>query len=172
MAVRSAAWDAGTVPARTWKNRKALVGTDTALEAPSAASMADTLVSVANVAGSVVATTCTFHHSGSPPLRVPTTWSWAGMGTLYRLSGDGLPGSAPAMADRSMVGGWSTQVAVAVHWVGGAPANSGTGMYSVSPWVVLPIDVPSGDGAVGSAEDGPLPTSQPVAAWDGTAVSQ
>ena len=64
------------------------------------------------------------------------------------------------------------QVASDTHWVGGAPANSGTGMYNVSPWVVFPSDVPSGDGAVGSAEDGAAPTSQPVAAWDATAVSQ
>ena len=76
-----------------------------AVDAARAASMAGTLVSVANVAGSVVAITWTFHHSGRPPLRVPTTWSWAGIGTSTRLEGAGLPGSAPAMRDRSMVGG-------------------------------------------------------------------
>ena len=90
--------------------------------------MALTLVSVANVAGLVVATTSTFHHSGSPPFRVPTTWSWAGMGMFDTLLGDGPPGRAPAMRDRSMVGGWSMHVAVAVHWVAGGSANSGTGM--------------------------------------------
>ena len=32
------------------------------------------------------------------------------------------------MRDRSMVGGWSMQVAVAVHWVGGGSAKTGVGM--------------------------------------------
>ncbi len=44
--------------------------------------MAPTLLSFANVAGLVVATTCTFHHSGSPLLRVPTTWLCAGIGDV------------------------------------------------------------------------------------------
>ena len=89
--------------------------------------MAAVLVSVAKVAGSVVATTSTFHHP-ELPLRVPTTWSCAGIGTLFRLLGDGLPGRAPAIRERSIVGGWSMQVAVAVHCVGGGLEKSGTGM--------------------------------------------
>ena len=116
------------MPGRTWKNSEVLVGASIALDAFTAAVMAAVLVSVANVAGSVVATTSTFHHSGLPPLRVPTTWSWAGMGTLFKLLGDGLPGRAPAMRERSIVGGWSMQVAVAVHCVGGGLENRGTGM--------------------------------------------
>ncbi len=92
VAVRLAAWAAGTVPGRTWKKRNVLVGTDTAFVAVTAALMALTLVRVLNVAGSVVAITSTFHHSGRPPLRVPTTWSWAGIGTFFTLVGDGLPG--------------------------------------------------------------------------------
>src|SRR5271165_4589804 len=82
VAVRLAAWAAGTVPGRTWKKREVLVGASIAFDAFTAAVMAAVLVSVLKVAGSVVATTSTFHHSGSPPLRVPTTWSCAGMGTL------------------------------------------------------------------------------------------
>ena len=39
-----------------------------------AALMAVTLVKVLNVAESVVAMTCTFHHSGRPLFRVPTMW--------------------------------------------------------------------------------------------------
>ena len=128
VAVRSAACAAGTVPGRTWKNSETLVGASMAFDALTAAVMAAVLVSVAKVAGSVVATTSTFHHSGTPLLRVPTTWSCDGIGTLATLLGDGLPGRAPAMRERSMVGGWSMHVAVAVHCVGGAFTNSGTGM--------------------------------------------
>jgi hypothetical protein len=73
VAVRLAAWAAGTVPGMTWKKRNALVGTDRAVVAVTAALMALTLVKVANTVGLVVAMTWTFHHSGRPPLRVPTT---------------------------------------------------------------------------------------------------
>src|SRR5579875_3867310 len=82
VAVRLAAWAAGTVPGSTWNIRNTLVGTSATLPAVLAAAMALTLVSVLHVAGSVVATTSTFHHSGRPLLRVPTTWLWAGIGTL------------------------------------------------------------------------------------------
>ena len=44
-----------------------------AVPAVTAALIALTLVREPNVAGLVVATTSTFHHSGAPPLRVPTT---------------------------------------------------------------------------------------------------
>ena len=91
VAVRLAAWAAGTVPGRTWKNSEALVGSSTAVPAPMAAVMAAVLVSVLKVAGSLVATTATFHHSGRPPLRVPTTWSCAGIGTLSRLLASATP---------------------------------------------------------------------------------
>ncbi len=70
-----------------------------------------------------------------------------------------------------MVGGWSIQVAVAVHWVGGGLANRGTGMYRVSPWVVLPRDVPFAESPVGLA-DAAVPASQPVAACEATDGSQ
>ena len=128
MAVRLAAMDADNVPGRIWKNKKALVGAVIAVPAVTAALMPLTLVSVLKVAGSVVATTSTFHHSGALPFRVPTTWSCAGIGTFDTLLGEGLPGRALAMRDRSMVGGWSMQVAVAVHWVGGGLLKRGTGI--------------------------------------------
>jgi hypothetical protein len=65
--------DADNVPGKIWKNKKALVGAVIAVPAVTAALIALTLVRVPNVAGSVVATTSTFHHSGAPPFRVPTT---------------------------------------------------------------------------------------------------
>ena len=116
------------MPGRTWKKSEAFVGASIAFDALTAAVMAAVLVKVAKVAGSVVATTSTFHHSGRPLLRVPTTWSCAGIATFWTLLGDGLPGSALAIRERSMVGGWSIQVAVAVHCVGGGLENRGTGM--------------------------------------------
>ena len=75
VALRFAAIEADSVPGSTWKNRKVLVGAVIAVPAVTAALIALTLVSVPNVAGFVVATTSTFHHSGAPSLRVPTTWS-------------------------------------------------------------------------------------------------
>ena len=86
-----AAIEAESVPGSTWKNRKALVGTAVAavagLGSAAAVLMAFRLVKVLNVARLLVATTSTFHHSGSPPLRVLTTWLCAGMGTASRVAG-------------------------------------------------------------------------------------
>ena len=129
MAVRFAAMEADSVPGSTWKNKKALVGA--VIGRPSRDGRIDGARrwSVCRRwPGFVVATTSTFHHSGAPPLRVPTTWSCAGIGTLDTLAIEGLPGRSAAMRERSMVGGWSIQVAVAVHWVGGGLVNSGTGI--------------------------------------------
>src|ERR1700684_4453651 len=128
VAVRSAAGAAGTVPGMSWKKRNTLVATESAVPPVTAALMALTLVRVAKVEALVVAMTCTFHHSGRPLFRVPTTWSWEGMGTLSTDDGEGLPGRDPAIRERSMVGGWSMHVAVDEHCVGGAGLKRGIGM--------------------------------------------
>lgn len=136
--------------------------------------MAATLVRPwkSEVLGLKSATTSTFHHSGSPLLRVATTWLCSGIAALYSDVGSLTP-SADARAERSMVGGWSMHVAVLTHWVGGGVLRpSGTGMYRVSAWVVLPRVVPSAEVPVGLADDGPWPASQPVVACDATAGSQ
>ena len=65
------------------------------LGSASAVVMAARLVSLSKVARLLVATTWTFHHSGSPPFRVATTWSCAGIGTASRLEGTARRGSRP-----------------------------------------------------------------------------
>ena len=83
---------ADSVPGSTWKNRNALVGASMAVQLATAALDGAHAGEGGEGRGLVVATTLTFHHSGRPLLRVPTTWSWAGMATLSRVLGDGLPG--------------------------------------------------------------------------------
>ena len=133
-----------------------------------AALMAPVLVSVANVEGLVVATTSTFHHSGRPLLRVPTTWSCAGIGTLATAGGDGLPGRSAAIRERLMVGGWSIQVAVAVHWVGRRVAEQRDRDVERVAVLGVPSMVPLADVPVGSGDEGAAPTSQPVVAAAGS----